>query len=367
MHSKLAYLAYLLLFLPLFPSCGRKPLEESPCVAVELQAVDTLIAPGSSGCVSITDVSCSDGICYVLDGPRSEIRAFDEEGNLQRVFGSTGCGPGEMSWPVSLCSAGDTLIFVSDYSGLLEFSSSGVWNGRPLEYSSNPMLNLQSLNDVSIVTYRHNLFVLNERATLGWIIASYSRGGSVQTVFLHDTVSIENSDATELLNCSALAFRFACGGDRFFSYDRNQKYYQIVCSNSSGSWLYQISQPTTIVQKNQVELDRESSEIEDWLSGLGSSNVIEYVYNPRPWREPVKDMWVTEDGTQLWVQRGDLDGFQFDIYSAVDGSLLETAEAQLDTTGLWQVDFFVADSSRVYAILETRDFEQLLVQFSSSS
>jgi len=225
------------------------------------------------------------------------------------------------------------------------------------------MFEIQKMDCSTFVAYRHDIFIREGRTTIGWAVSSYSLGGARRVVYLQDTTSIEGADATELLNGSLFAYRYACGDGRLFYSSRNAPDYCIECVDKTGDPIYSIRQDAEVVSKSAGEMERESQSVEDWLNGMGSSNVVEYVYNPRPWREPVRGMWVTVDGTRLWVLRGNLDGFRFDIYSTVEGRLLEAADVQLDTTGLWQIDFFVADSNRIHAILETRDFDQLLVRF----
>jgi hypothetical protein len=328
--------------------------------------MDTLLRSDTAACLTVTDISSANGHTFVLDGPRSSVVEI-VEGEVVGSFGREGNGPGEISLPSSVCALPSSCILISDFSGVHSYDRSGAWLGNIVDYFNNPMLDIHALDGSTFIAYKHNIYLANERTILDWSLSSYDQSGSRLTVFLSDTLSIERLSATEIINQSLFSFKSACGDGRVFLFDRNEAQYRVTCCDSAGQLLYAIEQDADQIEKTEGELASEAEAVNSWLTGLGDSDVMEYDYEPRAWREPVKDMWVTEDGTQLWVQRGDLDGFQFDIYSAVDGSLLETAEAQLDTTGLWQVDFFVADSSRVYAILETRDFEQLLVQFSSSS
>lgn len=269
-----------------------------------------------------------------------------------------------MSWPDAICALSDSVILISDFTGVHSFNLEGVWRGNVVEYLNNPMMWLKPINENMFIAYKHNIYMKDNQTVLDWTLSSYSLEGIRDHVFLADTFAVDLLNATEILNQSLFSFRVASGHDRIFLFDRNSQSYTITCISPHHEILYRIIRgDVALVFKSQDEIDDESESIESWLRGWGTSNIMEYEYEPRPWREPVRDMWVTEDGCQLWVQRGDLDGFIFDIYATEDGTLLETAEILLDTTGLCEVEFFVADSSRIYAILETRDFDQLLVSF----
>lgn len=324
---------------------------------------DTLLYSDPMNCVTITEIASTPERLYCLDSPSARVSVFGEDDACLFSFGRNGSGPGEMSAPIAISALSSGSVLISDFSGLHLFDSNGHWISNIVEYVDNPMMELHTLDSCTFIAYKHNVYMSERHTVLDWTLASYDLSGERGAVFLSDTISIDMLDATEILNQSMFSFRCACGAGKLFSFNRNKPAYIIECRDSEGSFIYTIEQDIPVVEKCQDEIDAEAESVESWLNGAGESNVMEYEYEPRPWREPVRDMWVTEDGCQLWVQRGDLDGFIFDIYATEDGTLLETAEILLDTTGLCEVEFFVADSSRIYAILETRDFDQLLVSF----
>lgn len=103
------------------------------------------------------------------------------------------------------------------------------------------------------------------------------------------------------------------------------------------------------------------------MRGSGESNVMEYTYEPRPWCEPVASMWVTCDGRRLWVRRGDVQGFVFDVYSVVDGRQVYSVRVSPRGDPAWKTTFFVSDSSSLYALLEDEGATQVLVRVLGSS
>lgn len=325
---------------------------------------DTLDLSSEFGFVTITSLASSQGLLFVLDGPGVQVTVIDSLDRVQNSFGSEGNGPGEMSWPDAICALSDSTILISDFTGIHSYNSEGLWLGNIIEYLNNPMMWLNPVNNSNFIAYKHNIYMHNRQTYFDWTLSMYNLDGNRNCVFLTDTFAVDLLNATEILNRSLFSFRSAAGHDRIFLFDRNSQDYTISCRNQDNDTLYSIVRnDVTTVNKSSVEVEIESESVESWLRDWGTSNIMEYEYDPRPWREPVRDMWVTEDGLQLWVQRGDLEGFFFDIYATDDGTLLRTAEVLLDTTGLCEVEFFVADSNRIYAILETRDFEQLLVSF----
>ncbi len=324
--------------------------------------IDTLGPQSTRTCVTFSSITALDSTILALDCPAGIVTLYNYNDSCISEFGRTGSGPGELDWPSSICATTDSTVFISDFQGISRFDIDGHWLGRPIEYLNNPMFDLQSLNCSTFVAYKHDIYTTEAGTLLDWTISEYSVQGQQHTIFVSDSITIDYLDATEILNRSLFSHAFCSGRNRFFVFDRNEEHYHIDCLDCSDSLLYSIERDTPIIAKNEDELQMEADNIESWLRGSGESDVMEYVYEPRPWREPVKEMWVTDDGEELWVQRGDLDGFMFDIYSTTDGSLIRTSEARIDTSGLWDVSFFIADPDRVYAILEDDDTNQMLVR-----
>jgi hypothetical protein len=97
---------------------------------------------------------------------------------------------------------------------------------------------------------------------------------------------------------------------------------------------------------------------------MGESDVVECEYCPKPWAEPISDMWVTDETDQLWVQRGDLDDVAFDIYQASDGRFLRQLSTELRSSDINYQSIFVQDSAAIYIVTESADFSQSLLLFS---
>jgi hypothetical protein len=351
--------ALLLVFAAGCSQTGPSPQEQPQ--ASRYAIIDTLMESDDYHCFSATDIDYVTGKLSVLDGPARQVLCFGSNDSLLFSFGQAGSGPGELGWPVSMAMTEQGGFLLSDFTGIIEYDSTGYWVQNVINYSNNPMLNLCTLDDSTFMAYKHDIIIDNERRLIIWSISSYC-DGCMRTCYTADTLFVDELSSSEVLNGSLFSSVFSCGRGRAFLFNCNERQYEISCMDASAHCLYSIVRDVEIPDKSESQLRWESQEMEGWLAGTGESDVIEYVYEPRPWREPVKEMWVTDDGEELWVQRGDLDGFMFDIYSTTDGSLIRTSEARIDTSGLWDVSFFIADPDRVYAILEDDDTNQMLVR-----
>ena len=346
--------------------CQQVELEEMNYVdVIQYCSLDTVKISSDLSPLTITDIASTSNYLIILDCPNARLKIISDDGNQYSQFGRTGAGPGEMYWPLSICALSDSTILVSDYTGLHSFDVDGTWNGcNALEGQSNPMMELTVMNCSTFTAYKHDIYLHDNRTLLDWTVATYSANGQRNTVFLTDTLGIDRMDATQILHGSLFAYHFTSGGNRFFYSDRNSSEYRIICVDASNKHLYDIVKDFPVCIKTEVEMERERESVESWLCGCGGSNVMDYTYNPREWRETIRCMWVTDDSNELWVQRGDIEGYFFDIYSTIDGTQIRTAEAVIDTIGLWGVSFFVSDSNSIYAVLEDYNANHLLIELS---
>jgi hypothetical protein len=62
---------------------------------------------------------------------------------------------------------------------------------------------------------------------------------------------------------------------------------------------------------------------------MGSTNVMQWIYDPDTFRAPISGIWLGWEGN-LWVLRGTEDIPVFDIWSIPEGELLYRAELDLE-------------------------------------
>jgi len=326
---------------------------------------DTLIRPGDfDGAFTITDLAATDTLLLVLDGPAARICVFDTTGILLRAFGERGEGPGCLGRPSFMCVLPPRDLLVSDLGSksLEHFSLEGEWAGRVMEWPGDPVMYLHPLQEGAFAAFQVDWLPGSELRIASSVFACDLAGNRL-AVFTSESCLVDPHDPAEALNSSLFAHRLAAGGGRAFVFKRSDPRYVIQCFDPDGVPLYRIEHAVPGARKTCEEMSAEAAQVEDYLRALGgSSDVVQYRYSPRPWREPVADMWVTVDGRSLWALRGDLEGSCFDVYGTLDGAFLHSARAIIDTAGISRVDFFVADSERIYAVLEEDDFGQILVR-----
>ena len=78
------------------------------------------------------------------------------------------------------------------------------------------------------------------------------------------------------------------------------------------------------VAKTDEEIRLEKEYIEDMLLGMGTTYVMQRVYEPDSFREPVAGLWVCGDGN-LWVFLGTEEVPTIDVWSVSEDELLYRA------------------------------------------
>jgi hypothetical protein len=354
-----------LLLVQMAISCGKDEQAEYPRFVRRFVPSDTILSGnGRSDPATITDISTTESRVFVLDGPQALITCYSDAADPIIVFGERGAGPGCLGRPTYICCLSDSVLLISDLGSrsLERFTVNGAWIGRVAEWTGDPMIDLCPIDEEHMAACQVE-WLEGPELRIETCVFSCDLSGRRTACFLSDTTSIDPARPTDALDASLFAYRIAAGGGRVFLFDRSDPEYSIRCFDQTGSYLYSIEMDVDMTMKTDEEIIHESSEVCDFLRSTGgSSDIIQFSYEPREWKEPVADMWVTGDGGQLWVQRGDLDGFFFDVFGTPDGRCIGQAEAIIDTSGIWNTDFFVADSSRMYLTLETQDFTQILMR-----
>jgi hypothetical protein len=265
---------------------------------------------------------------------------------------------------VAFCILSDSALLVSDNGlrALNRFTTAGGWLEEVQQFSGDPLLSIRAADRGSFAAYSLSL---GEAVENGYETESsiqvWTLDESAPVPIRVDSFVLNPSDPSECIEQTLFSYRLAAGGERVFLFDRRTPEYLVDCFDLEGRLLYSIERDVPVVDKSPSELQREAQEMTDLLNGMGGSELIEHTYQPRSWREPVADIWVTEDGGSLWVLRGDLEGYLFDVFDAASGELISTAEVTMDTTGVEDVRFFVCEDDLICLVLEDDSFEQTIV------
>ena len=342
--------------------------DETAGAPVTVYCVEETLAcvSDSLGQLTVSDMaSCGDEL-YVLDCPEALVRVYSR-GELVRSFGERGSGPGMLSWPSFLCVLSDSAVLISDMGagGLCRFDSEGGWIGTPVEYQSNPMMDLEMIDCSTFAAYKHTVVNAGGRPAMSLNISAFDVDGNRIATFHEDSFIVEASNPTELFDRSLFAYRCGGGNGLFFLYDRNGPEYLISCHDRSGGLLDSISVEVPVVQKTEAEIDAEAQDVTSYLRSIGSSNVVQYSYDPRPYREPVMGIWITVDD-EIWVLRGDLESPRFDVFEYPSLELSRVVNIDMHTEGTRRTELHVSSSGQVFALIEMDDFSHTLLQLSEA-
>jgi len=306
-------------------------LTEITCVMLEIRN-EIGVEAGDSNYVFgfVSDVVRTDSLIYVVDFAKAHIAVYDNRGAFVRYIGGRGSGPGEFTAPVKLLLSGDKLL-VQDVNGLLMLSRQGEQLSYILQHEGNVPRQHVLVDDTTFCVAWHE-FILDDEPLIRPFIGIYDISGAKIAELWSDIIKIpvapkDNNDA---LNTLLFGHYFASDGKgHIYLHQRHTHEYRILCYNREGELCNEIVKDCELVRKTEEEIALEKQYVEDMLQGWGTSNVIQWVYEPDEYREPIGGLWVNGDGN-LWVLDGSERTPTFDVWSVPEGEILYRAVLPVD-------------------------------------
>ncbi len=334
-------------------ACGGEQAQtvtEIESGVIQLSVTDTIgIELGDSCYVFgyVADAVRTDSVIYVLDMSYAQLRKYSPDGEYSGYIGGRGDGPGELVMPQWLELFADGSMIIQDISDLGLYSSSGDWLSHIFVHSGNWPTH-HTVTGPGTFTVRWHEFLLEPSHMLRQFIASYDLEGEFQAEFMTDSISIpvDPEDNTDALNRTFFSHYF-CGDldGNLHLVQRHIPQYRIVCYGSDAVPFDTLSLDLPVVYKTEDEIALEKRHIEEYLTGMGTSNVMQWIYDPDAFVAPIDGIWLGWEGN-LWVLRGTGATPVFDVWSIPEGELLYRAELDLEIPSEEFLTFYINPWSR---------------------
>ncbi|OPL19195.1 MAG: hypothetical protein AVO35_12140 [Candidatus Aegiribacteria sp. MLS_C] len=339
--------------------------------AIELAITDTVGVELGDSCYVfgyLADAARTDSIIYALDMSRSQLRKYTPDGEWAGFIGGRGDGPGELVMPHWLALLPDGSILIQDITDLGLYSPDGGWTGHVLTHSGNwPSMHTPLGNGTFAISWHE--FLREPEHILRRFIASYDLQGAKITEYLADSIRVpappeENTDAI-----NRFLFSHYMAGDldgNLYIVTRHSPDYRIVCYGPDASPFDTLSLDVPVVERTAEEIGLVKRYTEEYLRGMGTSNVMEWVYEPDPFKPPISGIWLGWGGN-LWVLRGNTEVPEFDVWSVPEGELLYTARLDLELPPTQFLTFYIAPWCRDFlAVHEDESMVQRLLLIDAS-
>ena len=341
--------------IPLLSGCGGQPGQQGEPPGLQVLALEITgeigVELGDSNYVfgHVADLVRTDSLLYVLDMARAHISLYDNNGRFAGTIGRRGSGPGEFASPRNLLLS-PRGILVQDINGLKLLEMDGSWKRFILEHQGNWPGQNKLVDDSTFCVVWHD-FQTSGVPFIRPFVGVFDFQGDPVCELWADSIRIpvppENNN--HALNAWRFGHYLASDGQGgIFHHRRHSGEYLIRRFDRNGGLLGEISRQYTAVVKTPEEILLEKEYIEDMLRGSGTTNVMQWVYEPDPFREPISGLWVSGDGN-LWVLLGTEPRPTFDVWSLPDGVLKYRAELSLDIPRGEFLTFFISPHSRRFA------------------
>ena len=253
-----------------------------------------------------------------------------------------GDGPGELVMSHCLDLFPDGSILIQDIMDLGYYGSDGEWLNHVFTHAGNWPTD-HTITGTETFTVRWHEFLHEEPRIMRKFIASYDLQGELLTEFLTDPIVIPSTpdNNTEVLNRSFFFHYFT--GDlngNLYMVQRHIPEYRIVCFDHFGVPFDTLALDIPVVEKTTDEIALEKQHIEEYLTGMGTSNVMQWIYQPDIFREPIAGIWLGWN-ENLWVLRGTEDTPVFDVWDIPSGELLYTTGLDLHVPRAEYLTFYI--------------------------
>lgn len=321
----------------LIGACGSEQAEtytEAELEVIQLSVTDTIgIELGDSCYVFgyLADAVRTDSIIYALDMSYAQLRMYTPDGEYSGYIGGRGDGPGELVMPQWLELFSDGSMIIQDITDLGLYNSRGEWLSHIFVHSGNWPTH-HTVTGPGTVAVRWHEFLREPSHMLRQFIASYDLEGEFQAEFMTDSICIpvDPEDNTDALNRTFFSHYF-CGDldGNLYMVQQHIPQYRVVCCGADAVPFDTLSLDLPVVYKTEDEIALEKRHIEEYLTGMGTSNVMQWIYDPDTFRAPIDGIWLGWEGN-LWVLRGTESTPVFDVWSIPEGELLYRAELDLE-------------------------------------
>jgi hypothetical protein len=330
-------------------ACGsqnREPTANQGSIdTIQLTVTDTIGIEMGDSCYVFgyaADAARTDSLIYVLDMSRAQLRTYTPEGEWAGYIGGQGNGPGELVMPHWMELFPDGSILIQDVTDLGFYSPSGEWQKNLFVQSGN-WPEMHTVLGQGTFAMKWHEFIRDPSLMVRKNIASYDLEGELLTEFFVDSIPLpatpENN--TEIINRTMFSHYFT--GDlqgNLYLVTRHVPEYRILCLDSEGVPFDTLELDLPVVERTQEEMDLVKRHTEEYLNGMGTSDVMEWIYEPDSFKPPVSGIWLGWLGN-LWVLRGNTEVPTFDVWSIPEGRLIYTAELDLNVPPEEFLTFYV--------------------------
>ncbi len=333
----------------LLVACDSEPaeeiLEENDSLTIQLIVTDTIGVELGDSCYVFgyaADAARTDSIIFVLDMSRAQLRKYTPEGEYAGYIGGKGDGPGELSYPQWMELLPDGSVIIQDITDLGLYDRQGNWQNHIFIHSGN-WPSQHTITGTTSFAVRWHEFISEPSHTLRQFISTYDLNGDFLTEFMTDSISIpvEPEDNNDALNRMLFSHYFA--GDmngNLYVVQRHTPEYRIFCNTAEGVAFDTLSLDLPAVEKTEYEISLEKQYIEEYLTGMGTSNVMQWIYEPHSWKDPIAGIWLGWEGN-LWVLRGVEENPVFDVWSIPEGDYLYRAELNVEIPPTEFLTFYI--------------------------
>lgn len=324
---------------------GEDVTETGDVGTIQLSVTDTIgIEMGDSCYVFgyLADAARTDSIIYALDMSRAQLRKYTPEGEWSGFIGGRGEGPGELVMPHWMELLPDGSILIQDVTDLGLYSPEGEWMNHIFTHSGNWPSQHAVTGPESFAILWHE-FIREPSLILRKFIAGYDLEGELQAEFMNDSVPVPSTpdNNTEIINRTQFSHYFAGDLDgNLYLVQRHLPEYTVVCFGPDAVPFDTLTLEVPVVERTDEELALEKQHIEEYLNGMGTSNVMEWIYEPDSFRPPISGIWLGWRGN-LWVLRGDQEIPVFDVWSIPECELLYTATLDLEVPPTEFLTFYI--------------------------
>lgn len=262
-----------------------------------------------------------DGSVLILDRAALRVRVLPTQGEPYFIS-CAGEGPGELLFPLSICSLNDGTVLVGDdmKHAVMSFSPAGAFLDEYFTTDRYVPQSMFCVDSSSIVGSMMDL-EMGERIYFSFYIGRFD-GDSIPSVIF--TSLRWEWPAPELYTeIGLIDFAAEPGGVVFIAPDITS--YTISVYDPAGDELNTIeNQDVSRISKTSEEIEEEIDYFESWAR---EDEAYTGGYEPAPYHDLISITGVDSEGN-LWVERLDIDEeHQFDIWDA-SGNLLYTASLQ---------------------------------------
>ena len=345
MYCRFGVICLLISFLIIGCETGQSVSECSVTESILLTMTDTIGVELGDSCFMFgyaVDAARTDSIIYILDMSRSKLQKYYPDGSYAGFVGGNGDGPGELTMPHGVAFFPNGSFLIQDITDLGYYSSCGDWISHIFTHAGNWPSDHVVTGSESFVLKWHE-FIQGDSFILRKFIASYNLQGDYISEFMTDSIHIpatpENNN--DVLNRSFFSHYFAGDlGGNIYMVQRHSPDYNIICFDPTGVPFDTLTLDLPVVDKTATEIALEKQHVEEYLTGMGTSNVMEWIYSPDTFREPIAGIWLGWN-ENLWVLRGTEDTPVFDIWSIPSGELLYTAHLDLSIPETEFLTFYI--------------------------